>query len=250
MGISLLVVSLLATARAETARRIITGTVLVADVQHSRDASPSGPHVRYALALDTTGEIVELENAPPGLSLPNLTSNGDRLTISSGRMSGGALRIDDDATVTVTRAPHDHRRRRRAVAIGVKTVLVVRANAADESSTPSNEDALRDSIFGVLRGAGTPDAHNLKSQYFACSNGKLTFNPFDGVTTSGYDVDMGVVTVNIGRVNNKADSQVRAEMVSAATTLLGDLASQFNHVMLCMPQGTRGNWIAYAYLNQ
>jgi hypothetical protein len=53
----------------------------------------------------------------------------------------------------------------RKLQTGTKTVLVIRANAMDKSTTAS-ENELSDDIFGT-----SGDVLNLKSQYALCSDG-------------------------------------------------------------------------------
>jgi hypothetical protein len=73
-------------------------------------------------------------------------------------------------------------------------------------------------------------------------------NPFVGQTNNGYTVNNGVVEVQISiNVNGQSDSTVRNAATTAVSTLLGipDLSTKFDHVMLCLPPGTTGGWIAY-----
>jgi hypothetical protein len=124
----------------------------------------------------------------------------------------------------------------------VKKVLVIRAVALDRSTT-ATEAQLSDDIFGT---AG--DAINLKSQYQACSDGKLVFEP---VTTNALVGTDGVYTVTLPTTNvtGATDSTIRTAMVNKATADLGSLTSVADYVMLCLPPGTTGGWIAYAYIN-
>ena len=65
--------------------------------------------------------------------------------------------------------------------------------------------------------------------------------------TVGLAVSNGVTTVNIlNDVSGTSDSSIRTAVVNAATASLGNLSSQFDHLMLCLPPGTSGGWIAYA----
>eukprot|EP00957_Ditylum_brightwellii_P054057 4094766-Ditylum_brightwellii.AAC.1 len=72
----------------------------------------------------------------------------------------------------------DHGKRRKlAVVEGKRTVLVVRVIASSKETTKSMEE-LADSVFGSASGfADADDPVNLRSQYMACSYGKLEFNP-------------------------------------------------------------------------
>jgi hypothetical protein len=123
-----------------------------------------------------------------------------------------------------------------------KRVLVIRAVAAD-SSTTASESTLSDDIFGTLG-----DAVNLKSQYSSCSNGKLLFEPLTTNSLVGTD---GVYTVSLPTtfVSGASDGTIREAMVNKATADLGTLTSIADYVMLCLPPGTSGGWIAYAYVN-
>jgi hypothetical protein len=125
---------------------------------------------------------------------------------------------------------------------GTKRVLVIRAVASDRSTTAS-ESTLSDDIFGTLG-----DVVNLKSQYSRCSDGKLQFTP---VTTNSLVGTDGVYTVNLPTtiVSGATDSVIKDAMVNQATADLGTLTNIADYVMLCLPPGTAGGWIAYAYIN-
>jgi hypothetical protein len=126
---------------------------------------------------------------------------------------------------------------------GTKRVLVIRAVASDRSTTAS-ESTLADDIFGTFG-----DPVNLKSQYSQCSDGKLQFQPLTTNSKVGSD---GVYTVSLPTtvVSGASDGTIRDAMVSKAVADLGaSLNSIADYVMLCLPPGTSGGWIAYAYIN-
>jgi hypothetical protein len=126
---------------------------------------------------------------------------------------------------------------RRLATTGVKRMVAVRV-IANDASTTSSENFIRDAWFGT-----NGDIINLKSQYEACSYDKVQINP-----ANTQEVKNGAYTVTISRnVHQVSDSAVRNSVVGKAKADLGEL-SQFDHVMLCLPPGTRGNWIAYAYV--
>jgi len=129
-----------------------------------------------------------------------------------------------------------------------KRVFVIRADASD-SATSSDMAKISDEVFGTGN-----DPMNLKSQYAACSYGKLNFEPsngvFNGNTITG---GVGEITLN-SNVNGISHSEVRTNMLSAADAKYGSIQSKINsgeihHVMLCIPPGTSGSWVAYAYIN-
>jgi hypothetical protein len=130
----------------------------------------------------------------------------------------------------------------RNLATVVKKVLVLRIQAADKSTTAS-ETQLADDVFGA---AG--DVLNLKSQYNQCSYGQLQFEPATSNAIVGTD---GVYTVTLPTttVTGAADNPIAWAAVNKAQAELGTLTNIANHVMVCMPPGTSGGWIAYAYIN-
>jgi hypothetical protein len=130
----------------------------------------------------------------------------------------------------------------RNLASVVKKVLVLRIEASDKSTTAS-ETQLADDVFGA---AG--DVLNLKSQYNQCSYGQLQFEPVTSNAIIGSD---GVYTVSLPTtvVTGAADNPIAWAAVNKAQAELGTLTNIANHVMVCMPPGTSGGWIAYAYIN-
>jgi hypothetical protein len=137
----------------------------------------------------------------------------------------------------------------RALANVQNKVLVVRVQANDKT-TSFSEAQLSDSIFGT-----NGDQVNLKERFASCSYDELTMEPYSGTTSTGVTLPstgnrVGVVTVTINSNVKKVDvDTVEDRVVAAAEDMLGDLQSQFDHVMLCIPPGTQGGWIGYAYIN-
>jgi hypothetical protein len=130
----------------------------------------------------------------------------------------------------------------RRLRTGTKRVLVLRAIASDKTTT-ATEAELSDDIFGT-----SGDVINLKTQYRSCSDNQLIFEPLTTNSLVGSD---GVYTVNIPTtvVTNAADGDIVDAMVAKATADLGTLTSLVDYVMVCVPPGTSGGWIAYAYIN-
>ena len=73
----------------------------------------------------------------------------------------------------------------------------------------------------------------------------------DRVTTQPNVGTDGVYTVSLSTtiVTGANDNTIAWAAVNKAETELGSLTSFANHVMVCMPPGTTGSWIAYAYIN-
>eukprot|EP00548_Thalassiothrix_antarctica_P008347 CAMPEP_0194131402 /NCGR_PEP_ID=MMETSP0152-20130528/2184_1 /TAXON_ID=1049557 /ORGANISM="Thalassiothrix antarctica, Strain L6-D1" /LENGTH=480 /DNA_ID=CAMNT_0038826173 /DNA_START=24 /DNA_END=1462 /DNA_ORIENTATION=- len=132
-------------------------------------------------------------------------------------------------------------RRRMAVTTGDKTILVVRAKSPD-SETSSDENKLREEILGI----GGTDVTNLASQYSACSYGQLTFSPNTLYGNQGI-----LTTIITNNVEGVANSVIRNAMTSQAQIDLGisQLRDTADHVLLCIPPGTDGSWIGYAFIN-
>jgi hypothetical protein len=124
-------------------------------------------------------------------------------------------------------------------------VLAIRIKGKDISTTSSMVE-ISNAIFGT-----GGDQINLKERYASCSYGQLQMEPYSGTTKSGYSIPengnaVGVVEVVINKkVKGATDSSIENAAFNAATALLGNLKSQFDHVMLCLPPGISGGWIAY-----
>jgi L-ascorbate metabolism protein UlaG (beta-lactamase superfamily) len=132
---------------------------------------------------------------------------------------------------------------KRKLMTGRKSVLVIRAVAADAETTAS-ESELSDAIFGTHG-----DAVNLKSQFRACSDGKLQFEP---LTSNKLVRSDGVYTVNLPTtfVSEAEEGNIADAMVEQAQSDLGAPLDQLaDYVMVCIPPGSTGGWVGYAFKN-
>jgi hypothetical protein len=159
------------------------------------------------------------------------------------------LEIPSTAFVQVLERPDDlgntsrrRRRRKLAASSGTLKTLVVRVISMSGIEPTASIDQLRSDVF--------EDQLCLKSQYEACSHGRLTIEPFHGTTETDRKINGGVVDVkiNINPSNGNRD-QLEANAKERATEIYGDLASQFDLVMFSIPPGS-GDWLAYAYINR
>mmetsp|Transcript_578 Transcript_578/g.701 ORF Transcript_578/g.701 Transcript_578/m.701 type:complete len:254 (+) Transcript_578:372-1133(+) len=119
------------------------------------------------------------------------------------------------------------------------SILVLRGNGIDSRMTYAVEE-LSDSIFGT-----SGDPINLRSQYSACSYNQVIFKPTtrDGTLNGVYDVTLKRSIIG------SWDSDITNAMVNQAERNFGTKLTKFvNYVMICIPPGTRGNWIAYVSL--
>eukprot|EP00532_Pseudo-nitzschia_australis_P011727 CAMPEP_0168209662 /NCGR_PEP_ID=MMETSP0140_2-20121125/2746_1 /TAXON_ID=44445 /ORGANISM="Pseudo-nitzschia australis, Strain 10249 10 AB" /LENGTH=734 /DNA_ID=CAMNT_0008136191 /DNA_START=438 /DNA_END=2638 /DNA_ORIENTATION=- len=92
----------------------------------------------------------------------------------------------------------------------------------------------------------------LKSQYEACSYGKLKIQPFSGTTQTGVTIEHGVVEVHIDLdVSTSTIDDLKQKGHLATGTTLGDLMfnNTYDLVAYVFPPGCVGTWIASAYTN-
>jgi hypothetical protein len=134
------------------------------------------------------------------------------------------------------------RGRRDLAVLGTKKTLVVRVTAADAATTAS-APTLSDKVFGT-----GGDEVNLKTWFDKCSHGGVNFDPATSVDNP--NIVNGVTEISITmNVIGKGDSEVREAVKSALDAQLqGDWRSKYDHTMLCLPPGTLGGWIGYAYI--
>lgn len=203
------------------------------------------------------GSIYAFEEVPKGLQdkfkAGSIDSNFDKLQVAGKKnveIRNKKLVIQPGAATSIIKGnKKDVEDKKRSLQTGPpKNTLALWVQAADAStSTPmdnGNSNCLTDEIFGTYG-----DINNLKTKYDECSYGKTTFNPFGGTTSTGATVSNGVYSVTVSESAGGVDNSIiRNAATNAATTALGSL-SQFDHVMVCVPPGTSGGWIAYAYIN-
>ena len=184
--------------------------------------------------------------------LKNASSGTTSLFVTGGIIANGKLTIPPGAKKSMGRVEkrgpaENQNNQQRSLYLGKAnkhSVLVVRVVAADLSPGSSTAQ-MSNFVFGS---AG--DVSNLRERYKSCSYGELLMEPFNGTSATGRIVTNGVYQVSIANTakGQEVDLIVNAA-VSRLTVLLGNLASQFDHVMLCIPPGTVMNgdrsWIAW-----
>lgn len=122
-----------------------------------------------------------------------------------------------------------------------RVVLAVRVDAVD-SSTNATATTISDKVFGT-----SGDVINLSERYQTCSYGEIRVEPFVGVTTTNKVIENGVYEVTISTsVLGVKNAIVKDQVLAVLGQELGDLPSQFDHVMLCLPPGTADGWIAWS----
>jgi len=158
------------------------------------------------------------------------------------------IMVDPDKTKFEKKDKPDKIARNLAGISGTRTVLVVRVIAPDASTTQSKA-TLSDEIFGT-----SGDVFNLKAGYKQCSANQLFFEPTSDARVTDLvnrPSERGVYEVTISTaVTGVADGTIRDAVTNALAAQLGSLwSTAFTHTMLCLPPGTSGGWIAYAYVN-
>ena len=134
----------------------------------------------------------------------NIDFNTDYKDLNAGRIQSGVTRLHaESAIISETSAilrgqpklsqipKNDQRRILVQKNIGKRSVLVVRIEAKDASTGPTEKDLAR-TVFGVTNEDGTKDNWNLASGYNQCSYGQLKFEP-----TSDTRTNNGVYTLSI-----------------------------------------------------
>lgn len=139
--------------------------------------------------------------------------------------------------------------RKLAVVTGTKSILVVRIIASGVGPSPS-ELELSDSVFGNNVDGNGADLVTVKSQYDACSHGKINFveaNDRDG--NNGVRIRHGAVTISVTNSVNEQDYVIRNAVTNKFYSVFGVYPNALaDHVMYCMPPGAM-NGIAYAFVN-
>lgn len=140
-----------------------------------------------------------------------------------------------------------HRVRLQEKTSGTRSVLVIRAEAGDAKTTPSEND-----LALMIFGRGGDNNFNLSSGYNECSYGQLKFEPISTLTNTAVSDGVHTVTITESVADSNSDI-IRDAMIAKAKSNLGvtDLRRVADHIMLCIPPGTSSgsSWIAYSYVN-
>ena len=201
------------------------------------------------LTEDESFRMIRIKGLAPGWAEENEIESGVSTIFAQGScIDDGSLFINTDEELIIVNSGKDSSKGDgngsvRNLENVVKKVLVLRIVAKD-STTTATEAELADDLFGA---AG--DVVNLQSQFKACSYDQLQFNALASNTEVGTD---GIYTVSLPNttVVGQDDTSILVAAVNEAKAQLGDnLENIADHVMVCLPPGTKGGWIAYAYVN-
>ena len=190
------------------------------------------------------GTFVNIEGIDIQAYRPN---SGESTFFAPGiRLANGKARVPEHANPVFDRLTDTNEfvedakpgKTRRRLDTGEKTLLVLRVLSNDSINTQSAQE-ISDGVFGTYG-----DAVTLKSQYAACSNDQLHFEPASHAQTTESGVYEAYIDMNVIGAD---DEDVTNAAVASAASVMGNL-NQFDHVMVCVPPGT-GSWVAWAYIN-
>mmetsp|Transcript_31727 Transcript_31727/g.62883 ORF Transcript_31727/g.62883 Transcript_31727/m.62883 type:complete len:489 (+) Transcript_31727:161-1627(+) len=201
-------------------------TLLLKEIQYEDGSKET--KTECALSPQDGGQFVSLN-----FLLPDFTSGVDTFYSDEALISDNGVILPDGVSPTIEKGVYPTN-----VVTGDKITLVVRIKTNDSMPFASTSQ-MRDYVFGT-----SSNPVNLKSQCTACSYNKLTIVPASGETPGGDTIEDGVVDLTLSMNSNGVD---KSAVQNAALQALAGLGSN-NYIMLCIPPGTLGNWLAYAYV--
>ncbi len=212
-------------------------------LDHTEEKAGANEILRSTVELEgIDNDILESQGAKSGRS--KLLVSEAVIRSIHGRQ---VLQVSPTAIVEVVEENNEaldtsHRRRTLVESSGTLKALVIRVIAQNGAEPSASVDRLRSDVF--------EDKVCLKSQYAACSYGRLEIEAFSGTTTTGRRINGGVVEVKVN-VNPSYGNrdQFEAAANKRAAEIYGDLASQFDLLLFSIPPGT-GDWLAYAYVDR
>lgn len=136
--------------------------------------------------------------------------------------------------INVVMDPRTQTRKHRPPALGRKSIAVIRISTLDSEPT-DNLETLKNGLFG-------DDEVNLKTQFEACSFGKLQFHLSE---TGVIDV---LVREKIANFKSGSSLVHAAQHVMKHEMKMGNVAKIADRVLMCLPPGT-GNWVASSGVN-
>jgi hypothetical protein len=129
--------------------------------------------------------------------------------------------------------------RKLADKTGTLTTLVVRvvdSNGIGAQRTDSSTGSITKIDIAKLKDDVYNDSVSLKTQYDACSYGKLKIQPYSGTTRTGKVVNGGVTEITLSNTVAKGNDRgtVQQAAFDAATEQIGDFVNDFDLIMFCM----------------
>ena len=226
----------------------------------------------FVCELSSTGDLIPLVGAEDQLDdLRQYLNNGDLVsgetTIEGLTLGENAFMADGNTSINssieallpdgdlVLKPGSEVRRklkngqngRRLATYEGFKQVLVVRVTDKDGLAHSDKADVMSDKVFGT-----NGDPENMKTQFNACSFGKLTITNTYTKNIDGYLAAPGVIEVKIGvSLKNSGKGTIRNAVTTAVQSKIKyNLPGNFDHVIYVLQKCyVDCGWAAYAYVN-
>jgi hypothetical protein len=225
--------------------------VLVGETQFQR-IQPDDDEPSFACVPQLDEEEVPFEVLPIPLELPasflaqhmeQLLQGDRKITILGATLKDQEIEIERDAVIQLHRQPRlnfDIPRRFIFHESVTHPVLVVRVSTLD--STPNvTADLLRRTTFAN-------DSVSLRSQFLKCSAGTVVFAPFSNelvpeILGGVLDIELDLIVSNISR------RDLTHQAINYTNILLGvdNVEDVVDYLMLCLPPGTKEEWLAYAF---
>lgn len=187
-------------------------TGLIVDVQYEANRSFSVDETMYLACETQDGKLFKVNSVNRDFIKKQFKEKG----FKSGETSltfDDALINDKSAEITSPVAPrleknNKKNERRLAIVEGDVSVLIIRVQAANAATTFS-EIQLSDSVFGNNADGNGADPVTLRSQYFACSHGKLRFRPADSRVGRTSRIVNGATTITVDSFTSQGDAIMR-----------------------------------------
>ena len=174
-----------------------------------------------------------------------LTSSKSSIEVSSNGVQDGTLYLSP-GKIVIKEGRKKNSDRKLSVYEGDKPVLVVRVTDKDGKVTSDNARTVSDKLFGSYG-----DQTTLKSQFAACSFGKLQVSNEYDVDISKHLAAPGVINVDLPiSLSNSDRLAVRNAAIKAVEDKLGlGLPGPFQHVMFILEACyTDCGWAAYSFV--
>lgn len=198
------------------------------------------------MCMPMVGEAVSEMAYPMTLPSSFLAENIDDLYASDRDIliDGGAL-IDNSYIAIPDGALIQLIRKSRVVTVPqdyvTRKMLIVRVSTKDASPGLTREE-MSEKTF-----ADRP--LTMRSQYLACSHGKLTFDAAPDSLAPGMKGGVLEVDLDLNIAGMSRQNLTNAAITATQLALDADIADVVDNVIICHPPGSAGSWVAYAFPN-
>jgi hypothetical protein len=198
------------------------------------------------MCMPMVDEVVSEMAYPMILPDSFLAENADELYASDRDiLIDGAALIDNSYVSIPEGASIQLIRKSRVVTVPeeyvTRKMLIVRVSTKDASPGLTREQ-MSEKTFAKR-------SLTMRSQYLACSHGKLTFDAAPDSLASGMkdgvlDIELDLKVADMSRQN-----LTNAAIEATQLALNADIGDVVDNVIICHPPGSKGSWVAYAFPN-